>query len=109
MARPWLSSIPIETENWGRPWAKFTVLGMVGYNASEGAVNTPEAIRGLELCYVFAPIILVFVGGACFIGWKLDAARHGEVRRQLDLRDALAAEAGVLSTNSGVTLPDAKA
>ena len=87
----------------------FTVLGMVGYNASEGAVNTPEAIRGLELCYVFAPIILVFVGGACFIGWKLDAARHGEVRRQLDLRDALAAEAGVLSTNSGVTLPDAKA
>jgi GPH family glycoside/pentoside/hexuronide:cation symporter len=87
----------------------FTVLGMVGYNASEGAVNTPEAIRGLELCYVFAPIILVFVGGACFIGWKLDAARHGEVRRQLDLRDALAAEAGVLATNSGVTLPDAKA
>lgn len=84
----------------------FTVLGMVGYNASEGAVNTPEAIRGLELCYVFAPIILVFFGGACFIGWKLDAARHGEVRRQLDIRDALGAEAGVLATASGVSVPD---
>ncbi|MBP6545442.1 MAG: MFS transporter [Phenylobacterium sp.] len=87
----------------------FTVLGMVGYNASEGAVNTPEAIRGLELCYVFAPIILVFFGGASFIGWKLDATRHGEVRRQLDLRDALAAEAAVLETSSGVSLPDGKA
>jgi len=85
----------------------FTVLGMVGYNATEGAVNTPEAIRGLELCYVFAPVILVFFGGACFIGWKLDATRHGEVRRQLDIRDALAAEASLLQTTSGVELPGA--
>lgn len=82
----------------------FTVLDLVGYNAAEGAANTPEAIRGLELCYVFAPIILVFFGGAAFIGWKLDAKRHAEVRRQLDERDALAAEAGLLQTVSGVGL-----
>lgn len=71
----------------------FWVLDIVGYNAAEGAVNTPAAIRGLELCYVFAPIIFVFFGGAAFIGWKLDATRHAEVRRQLDERDALAAQA----------------
>lgn len=82
----------------------FTVLDLVGYNAAEGAVNTPEAIRGLELCYVFAPIILVFFGGAAFIGWKLDAKRHAEVRRQLDERDALAAEAALLDSVSGVGL-----
>lgn len=82
----------------------FTVLDLVGYDAAEGAVNTPAAIRGLELCYVFAPIILVFFGGAAFIGWKLDAKRHAEVRRQLDERDALAAEAGLLDTVSGVGL-----
>ncbi|CAN7248942.1 MFS transporter [Phenylobacterium sp. LjRoot164] len=82
----------------------FTVLDLVGYNAAEGATNTPEAIRGLELCYVFAPIILVFFGGAAFIGWKLDAKRHAEVRRQLDERDALAAEAGLLESVSGVGL-----
>ena len=82
----------------------FTVLDLVGYNAAEGATNTPEAIRGLELCYVFAPIILVFFGGAAFIGWKLDAKRHAEVRRQLDERDALAAEAGLLDSVSGVGL-----
>ncbi|MGH6996560.1 MAG: MFS transporter [Phenylobacterium sp.] len=82
----------------------FTVLDLVGYNAAEGATNTPAAIRGLELCYVFAPIILVFFGGAAFIGWKLDAKRHAEVRRQLDERDALAAEAGLLDSVSGVGL-----
>ncbi|HQN51613.1 MAG TPA: hypothetical protein PK913_11200, partial [Phenylobacterium sp.] len=80
------------------------VLQFVGYNPAEGAVNTPEAIRGLELCYVFAPIILVFFGGAAFIGWKLDAGRHAEVRRQLDIRDGLAAEADLLTTASGVSL-----
>lgn len=82
----------------------YAVLQMVGYNPAEGAVNTPEAVRGLELCYVFAPIILVFFGGAAFIGWKLDAGRHAEVRRQLDIRDGLAAEADLLTTASGVTL-----
>jgi GPH family glycoside/pentoside/hexuronide:cation symporter len=82
----------------------FYVLGLVGYNPAEGAVNTPEAIKGLELCYVFAPVILVFFGGAAFIGWKLDAKRHAEVRRQLDARDALAAQAGQLATASGVSL-----
>jgi GPH family glycoside/pentoside/hexuronide:cation symporter len=82
----------------------FTVLDLVGYNPAEGAVNSPAAIRGLELCYVFAPIILVFFGGAAFIGWKLDAKRHAEVRRQLDERDALAAEAGLLESVSGVGL-----
>ncbi len=82
----------------------FAVLDLVGYKAAEGAVNTPAAIRGLELCYVFAPIILVFFGGAAFIGWKLDAGRHAEVRRQLDLRDALAAEADLLASASGIAV-----
>lgn len=86
----------------------FMVLDLVGYNAAEGAVNTPEAIRGLELCYVFAPIVLVFFGGAAFIGWKLDATRHAEVRRQLDERDALAAQAGMLASVSGVSVAQAK-
>jgi len=82
----------------------FWVLDIVGYNAAEGAVNTPAAIRGLELCYVFAPIIFVFFGGAAFIGWKLDATRHAEVRRQLDERDALSAQAALLGSVSGVSL-----
>ncbi|MFN3513308.1 MAG: MFS transporter [Phenylobacterium sp.] len=86
----------------------FTVLDLVGYNAAEGAHNTPAAIHGLELCYVFAPIVFVFFGGAAFVGWKLDAKRHAEVRRQLDERDALAAESGLLAAASGVDVAGAR-
>jgi Na+/melibiose symporter-like transporter len=57
---------------------------------------------------VFAPITLVFLGGAAFIGWKLDAKRHAEVREKLDIRDALAAEAAMLETVSGVSLAQNK-
>jgi GPH family glycoside/pentoside/hexuronide:cation symporter len=65
----------------------FPILSAVGYNGKEGAVNTPGAIFGLEMCYLFAPIILVFVGGAMFFGYKLDAGRHGEIRAALEARD----------------------
>jgi len=82
----------------------FKVLELVGYKAAEGAVNTPQAIHGLEMTYVFAPITLVFLGGAAFIGWKLDAERHGEVRRQLDIRDALGAEARTFEAVTGVSI-----
>lgn len=69
----------------------YWVLSIVQYNPTEGAVNTPEAIRGLELCYVGAPIFFSLVGASAFIGYKLDAKRHAEIRTQLDARDAAAA------------------
>jgi glycoside/pentoside/hexuronide:cation symporter, GPH family len=65
----------------------FPVLKAVGYNGKDGAVNTPHAILGLEMCYLFAPIILVFVGGAMFFGYKLDASRHADIRLALEERD----------------------
>jgi len=66
----------------------FPILNMVGYNGKEGAVNTPQAIFGLEMCYLFAPIILVFFGGALFFGYTLDARRHAAIREALEARDA---------------------
>jgi Na+/melibiose symporter-like transporter len=66
----------------------FPILKMVGYNGKEGAVNTAHAIFGLEMCYLFAPIILVFLGGAMFFGYSLDAKRHGAIREALEARDA---------------------
>jgi GPH family glycoside/pentoside/hexuronide:cation symporter len=62
----------------------YPILDLFGFIAKPGAHNTPEAIRGLELCYVFAPIILVVVGSACLIGYKLDAKRQTEIRAKLD-------------------------
>jgi GPH family glycoside/pentoside/hexuronide:cation symporter len=66
----------------------FGLLAAVGYNAREGAHNTAAAIQGLEYIYILGPIVFVMLGGACFIGWKLDARRHGEIRAALDARDA---------------------
>jgi len=71
----------------------FAVLQFVGFKAAEGAVNTPHAIFGLEMVYLFAPIVFVVIGGSCFFGYKLDARRHAEIRAALDERDhALEAE-----------------
>lgn len=69
----------------------FPVLKFVGYNGKDGVVNTPHAIFGLEMCYLFAPIVLVFVGGAMFFGYKLDAKRHADIRLALEERDNAAA------------------
>ncbi|MET0272569.1 MAG: MFS transporter [Phenylobacterium sp.] len=71
-------------------------LTVVGYNAREGAPNTPEAIRGLELVYIIGPIVFVMIAGACFLGYRLTADRHAEIRNKLEARDALA-EAAVVT------------
>ena len=80
----------------------FPVLKVIGYNGKEGAVNTPDAIFGLEMCYLFAPIILVFLGASMFFGYTLDAKRHAEVRAALDAREAMD-EAAALETITGPT------
>lgn len=80
----------------------FTILAKIGFDARPGAVNTPDAIRGLEACYVAVPVVMALVGGLALIGWKLDAKRHGEVREALAVRDnALAAEEAAIATASG--------
>jgi len=67
----------------------FTVLGAIGYQAKDGVVNTPTAIHGLELVYLIGPVVFVMLGGACFIGYKLNDTRHAEIRAALDARDGL--------------------
>ena len=79
----------------------FPLLGKLGYKAAEGAVNTPAAIRALEWAYIAGPIIFVMLGGACIFGWRLDADRHAQIRRDLDERDALFVEAPILESLSG--------
>ncbi|HUO11698.1 MAG TPA: MFS transporter [Caulobacteraceae bacterium] len=66
----------------------FSILAWVGFNPDEHAHNTARAIFGLEMTYLFAPIVFVVIGGVAFFGYKLDAARHAEIRQALDARDA---------------------
>ena len=79
----------------------FNVLEKVGYDAKVGAVNTPAAIHGLELAYMIGPVLFVMLGGSAFIGYKLSAERHQEIRRELDTRDAIYAEPPMLQSLTG--------
>ncbi len=76
-------------------------LVAVGYQAKEGAVNTPDAIRGLELAYIVGPIVFVMLAGSCFIGYRLSAQRHADIRSQLEERDALAEGGNITETLAG--------
>jgi Na+/melibiose symporter-like transporter len=60
------------------------ILDAVGFDPKPHAVNTPEAIFGLQMCYLFAPIIFVLIGALVFFGYKLTPARHAEIRAALD-------------------------
>jgi Na+/melibiose symporter-like transporter len=66
----------------------FSILAWVGFNPDEHAHNTPHAIFGLNMTYLFAPIVFVVLGGLFFLGYKLDAKRHAEIRAALDARDS---------------------
>ena len=66
----------------------YPLLARLGFRPGEGAANTHQALLGLELAYYIGPVFFVMLGGFCFMGWRLTAERHGEIRRQLDLRDA---------------------
>jgi len=84
------------------------VLDRFGYNAAPGAVNTPRAIHALEMCYLFAPVVFVLLGGVFLFGYKLDADRHAEIRKALEARDALLGQPAVIESLTGAgTLPGA--
>jgi Na+/melibiose symporter-like transporter len=68
----------------------YPLLDFLGYHPAEGLRNTPEAILRLGEVFIIGPGFFVLVGGACFIGWTLDEARHEQVRAELDARDAVA-------------------
>jgi Na+/melibiose symporter-like transporter len=65
----------------------FPLLAYFGYDAKEGAHNTPQAIDALQWIFITGPILFVMMGGLCVTGWRLDAKRHAEIRAQLDLID----------------------
>ena len=79
----------------------FSILSLVGYQAKDSAHNTPAAIHNLELVYILGPIFFVMLGGACYIGYRLDDRRHAEIRAALDARDGLADPAAALESLGG--------
>ncbi len=67
------------------------VLAAVGFQAAQKAANSEGALLALTLMFAVAPAILGLMAAWIISGYRLDAKAHGEVRRQLDERDRLAA------------------
>ncbi len=65
----------------------YPLLAVIGFNPAEHGVNSAEAIGKLQLTFIGGPILFVMLGGACLIGWRLDARRHEDIRQQLEARD----------------------
>lgn len=79
----------------------YSVLGWIGYRPGEHAANTPDAIFGMQMVYLIGPVVFVMLGGACFFGYRLDSARHAEIRAQLAEREAMSPGAPALEALSG--------
>ena len=85
----------------------FAILEAFGFNAKEGAVNVGAPRDALEACYVFVPILTMFVGAGALWGYKLDAKKHDGIRAALAARDEeigaemLAGASGVIESLTG--------
>lgn len=79
----------------------YAILPMFGFNPAEGAVNTPEAIWGLQACYLVPPVACVLIGGLAMWGYKLDERRHAAIRLALDSSDAIAGARDALQSLTG--------
>jgi Na+/melibiose symporter-like transporter len=56
-----------------------------------GAVNTPDALFGLKLVFALGPALSHLASAALIVGFPFDERSHADVRRELELRDSLAA------------------
>jgi GPH family glycoside/pentoside/hexuronide:cation symporter len=66
--------------------ATFIALDRIGFSATPGADNPPQTLLGLSLLFIALPAALCICGGIAIYRYPLTAARHADVRRQLEAR-----------------------
>jgi Na+/melibiose symporter-like transporter len=66
--------------------AMLFIAAKIGFSAAAGANNPPEALQGLTYLYVGIPVLLNIIGAIVIYNYPLTAARHAEIRRELEAR-----------------------
>jgi MazG family protein len=61
-------------------------VASLGYDG-QLPINTGQALLGLQLFFTGLPPVLAIVAALVLVGYPLNAAKHAEIRRQLDERD----------------------
>lgn len=85
----------------------FYILSLMGFKPTTGAVNSHTAIIGLQALFAIVPGLLGLAAAWVIHGYPLNAERHAEVLKELDL---LAAERDLLPDTAGLLVrerPDA--
>jgi Na+/melibiose symporter-like transporter len=67
------------------------LVAWLGFNPA-ATTNSPEALRALALVFALGPAVAHVFSAAFIYGFPIDQARYGEIRRALDIRDALERE-----------------
>ena len=64
------------------------MLGLIGFDPRPGHRNTDEAIFGMTLLFVLAPVALILIDAWIASRWPLDREAHAKVRAALAARGA---------------------
>lgn len=67
----------------------YVLLDYIGFDKARGAVNTPEAIHGLEWMFIAFPTIAMLLAARVMWNFPLDQSRQKALRSEID--DTLAA------------------
>ena len=92
-------------------WLALQSLAFFGFDAANGAQNTPEALWGLRLTYAVLPPIIFLIAAAVIWRYPITKERQERLRAAIDRRTArraAAARAAAASTASGATSQAAK-
>lgn len=66
----------------------FWALSLFAFDPAPGAVNDASAMLGLQILYVSLPVALCFAAAWAAFRYPLTAARHAEIRLELERIDA---------------------
>jgi GPH family glycoside/pentoside/hexuronide:cation symporter len=68
-------------------------LGWVGFDATQGMFNSPEAIQGLVYVYTFLPSSIFILAGIVIWRYPITKERQTRIRAAIDRRDVRQAQA----------------
>ena len=68
-------------------------LGWVGFDATQGMFNSPEAIQGLVYVYTFLPSSIFILAGIVIWRYPITKERQTRIRAAIDRRDVRRAQA----------------
>jgi GPH family glycoside/pentoside/hexuronide:cation symporter len=69
-------------------WLSLQALALFGFDASNGAQNTPEALMGLRLTFAVLPALIFVVAALVMWSYPITRERQARLRAAIDRRNA---------------------